>query len=118
MPLKRNPQDPKNKSWIQLTKNFVKEWPEILEGLSFQSMPIKYVRWINIILKNRATLKLDIEKELQTKRDKVLANWIKKYIEANHKNIQTIDIKFDVARLKEDMEYKTAKILEKTFSKR
>ena len=117
MPLRKRPQDPKNKSWIQLTKDFVKEWPEILEGLSFQSMPIKYLKWINITLKNKATIKLDIEKELKTKRQKAIADWLKKYIETNYKHIQTVDLKFDVARLRTDMENKTAKILDKTFKK-
>jgi hypothetical protein len=117
MPIRKRPQNPKNKSWIQLTQDFVKEWPDVLEGLSFQSMPIKYVKNINIILKNKATLKLDIEQELKTKRQKAIADWLKKYIEANYKNIQTVDLKFDVARLRSDMESKTAKILDKTFKK-
>ena len=117
MPLRKNPQNPKNKSWIQLTQDFVKEWPEILEGLSFQSMPIKYVKYINIVLKNKATLRLDIEKELKIKKQKAIADWLKKYIEVNYKNIKTVDIKFDVIRLRKDMELKTAKILDKTFKK-
>ena len=117
MPLQKRPRNPKNKSWIQLTQDFVKEWPDVLEGLSFQSMPIKYVKSINITLKNKATLKLDIEKELKTKRQKAIADWLKKYIEVNYKNIQTVDLKFDVMRLRSDMESKTAKILDKTFKK-
>lgn len=116
MPLQRRPQNPKNKSWIQLTQDFVKEWPDVLEGLSFQSMPIKYVKNINIILKNKSNLILDIEKELRFKKQKTIAEWLKKYIEANYKNISTVDIKFDVSRLRSDMESKTAKILSKTFN--
>ena len=27
---------PKNSNWVQLTKDFVKEWPEVLEDLEFQ----------------------------------------------------------------------------------
>lgn len=117
MPLKRKPQNPKNKSWIQLTQDFVKEWPEILEGLSFTSMPLKYIKWAHIILKNNTTIKLDVEKELKTKSQKFVAGWIKKYIETNYRNIQTVDLKFDVPRLKEDMESKTDKILNKAFRK-
>lgn len=117
MPLQKRPQNPKNKSWIQLTQDFVKEWPDVLEGLSFQSMPIKYVQSINIILKNNASLKLDIEKELKIKNQKAVADWIKKYIETNYNTIRTVDIKFNISRLKQDMESKTAKILDKTFKK-
>lgn len=115
MPLQRKPQNPKSKTWIQLTRDFVKEWPDVLDGLSFQSMPIKYVKWINIILKNKATLRVDIEKELKIKKQKAIANWLRKYLEVNYQNIQSVDLKFDVPRLKSDMESKTNKILSKAF---
>lgn len=117
MPLKRNPQNPKNKSWIQLTQDFVKEWPDVLEGLSFQSMPLKYIQWVNIILKNNATIRLDIQNELKIKSQRYVAGWIKQYIETNYKNIQSVDLKFDVPRLKQDMESKTNNVLTKAFRK-
>lgn len=117
MPLRKNPPNPKNKNWIQLTKDFVKEWPEILEGLSFTTMPIKYVKYVNILLHNKATLKLDIEKELKVKKQKAVADWLKKYIEANYKAIKSVDLKFDVPRLRKDMECKTATIINKAFKK-
>ena len=47
---------PKNSSWVQLTKDFVKEWPEILEGLDFTNMPVKYLLYCNINLKNNITI--------------------------------------------------------------
>ena len=50
-------QPPKNKTWVQLTQDFVKEWPEVLEGLHFQNMPVKYLLYIDIILKNNITIK-------------------------------------------------------------
>ena len=49
-------QPPKNKTWVQLTQDFVKEWPEVLEGLHFQNMPVKYLLYIDIILKNNITI--------------------------------------------------------------
>ena len=115
MPLQRRPQNPKNKSWIQLTQDFVKEWPDVLEGLSFQSMPIKYVQSINIILKNQVTLYMDVEKDLKTKSQLAVARALKKYINENYANIQTVDLKFDVPRLKEDMQSKTSRLMNKTF---
>ena len=33
----------------------------------------------------------------------------------NYKNIQTVDLKFDVSKLKKDMESKTSKLMNKTF---
>ena len=56
----------KNSSWIQLTKDFVKEWPEILEGLQFRNLPVKYLLYCNIILKNNITIHYDIKKALKS----------------------------------------------------
>ena len=41
---------PKNSSWVQLTRNFVKEWPEVLEGIHFQNMPVKYLKYCKTML--------------------------------------------------------------------
>ena len=62
---------PKNSSWVQLTKDFVKEWPEILEGLHFTNMPVKYLLYCNINLKNHITIHYDIKKELERQGIKV-----------------------------------------------
>ena len=106
---------PKNSSWVQLTKNFVKEWPEILEGLHLRSMPIRYLLYCNIILKNNATIHYDIRKELKHKKQVVIARFLKKIIETNYLKIRSVDLKFDIPALKRDMEKKTSNILSKTF---
>ena len=49
-----------------MTQDFVKEWPEVLEGLQFQNMPVKYLLYIDIILKNNLTIHYDIAKEKGT----------------------------------------------------
>lgn len=105
-------------SWIQLTSEFVKEWPEVLDGLSYTNMPIYYVKYCNIILKNNVTIHYDVEKELGQKKDQnFVANTLKKFINDNYRNIRTVDLKFDIPRLKLDIQSKTAKILDKTFKK-
>lgn len=118
MPEPKNPLNPKNKkTWISITKDFIKEWPEILAGLEFKNLPVKYVNHINIVLKNKATIKIVVSEELKSKTQKHVADWIKEYINRNKKNIDHVDIKFDVPRLKDDMENKTAKVLNRTFKK-
>ena len=99
---------PKNSTWVQLTKDFVKEWPEVLEGLQFQNMPVKYLVYIDIILKNNITIHYDIARELKTKKQDTIAKFLKKTIEQNYLKIRSVDIKFDVPRLKKDMESKTS----------
>ena len=117
LPRKRMPkkQPPKNSTWVQLTRDFVKEWPEILDGLHFQNMPVKYLMYVNIILKNHVTIHYDIKKELKIKKQERIARFLKDTIEKNYLKIKTVDLKFDVPALKKDMESKTSTILGKTF---
>jgi hypothetical protein len=110
-------QPPKNKTWVQLTQDFVKEWPEVLEGLHFQNMPVKYLLYIDIILKNNITIHYDIAKELKRKKQDSIAKFLKKTIEQNYLKIKSVDIKFDVPRLKKDMESKTSLLMARTFKK-
>jgi hypothetical protein len=108
---------PKNSTWVQLTKDFVKEWPEILEGLHFQNMPVKYLMYVNIILKNNLTLHYDIKKELKIKKQERIAKFLKDTIEKNYLKIRTVDLKFDIHALKKDMESRTSLLMARTFKK-
>ena len=110
-------QPPKNKTWVQLTQDFVKEWPEVLEGLQFQNMPVKYLMYINITLKNNITIHYDIAKELKSKKQETIARYLKKTIEQNYLKIKNMDMKFDIPALKRDMQSKTSLIMAKTFKK-
>ncbi len=110
-------QPPKNSNWVQLTKEFVKEWPEILEGLQFQNMPVKYLMFINIKLKNNVTIHYNIAKELKTKRQETIARFLKKTIEQNYLKIKSMDMKFNIPALKRDMESRTSLLMAKTFKK-
>jgi hypothetical protein len=100
-----------------LTKSFVKEWPEVLEGLHFQNMPVKYLLYINIILKNNITIHYDIASDLKRKKQETIAKFLKETIETNYMKIKTVDMKFDVPALKRDMESKTSSIMTRTFKR-
>ena len=110
-------QPPKNSTWVQLTRDFVKEWPEVLEGLQFQNMPVKYLMYVNIILKNNVTIHYDISKELKLKKQERIAKFLKDTIEKNYLKIKTVDLKFDIPTLKKDMESRTSLLMAKTFKK-
>ena len=87
-------QPPKNKTWVQLTQDFVKEWPEVLEGLHFQNMPVKYLLYIEIILKNNITIKYNIAKELKLKKQDAIARFLRQTLEANYRKIKNVSLKF------------------------
>ena len=108
---------PKNSTWVQLTKDFVKEWPEVLDGLHFQNMPVKYLKFINIILKNNITIHYDVAKELRIKKQETIARFLKQTVEQNYMKIKTVDLKFDIPRLKKDMQSRTSSLMARTFKK-
>ena len=110
-------QPPKNSTWVQLTKDFVSEWPEVLDGLQFQNMPVKYLLYVNILLKNNVTIHYDIAKELKVKKQERIAKFLKETIEQNYLKIKSVDLKFDIPALKKDMESKTSLIMSKTFKR-
>ena len=110
-------QPPKNSTWVQLTKDFVREWPEVLDGLHFQNMPVKYLLYVNILLKNNITIHYDIVKELKVKKQERIAKFLKETIEQNYLKIKSVDLKFDIPALKKDMESRTSLIMAKTFKK-
>tara|TARA_B100000424_G_C22895934_1_gene476556 strand:+ start:773 stop:1117 length:345 start_codon:yes stop_codon:yes gene_type:complete len=110
-------QPPKNSTWVQLTKDFVREWPEILEGLQFQNMPVKYLLYVRLFLKNNITVHYDIHKELRRKKQERIARFLKDTINENYMKILNVELKFDIPALKKDMESKTSVLMSKTFKK-
>ena len=109
------PKNQKNKSWVALTREFVKEWPEVLDGIHFTNMPVKYLKFVNIILKNNITIHFDIQKELKVKKQSSIARFLASSIKKNYLKIKTVELKFDVPLLKKDMEKKTDNVLKKSF---
>ena len=83
----------------------------------FQNMQVKYLLYIDIILKNNITIHYDIAKELKSKKQDAIARFLRKTIEQNYMKIKNVDMKFDIPALKRDMESKTSVIMAKTFKK-
>jgi hypothetical protein len=108
---------PKNSTWVQLTKDFVNEWPEVLEGLQFQNMPVRYLKFVNITLKNNVTIHYNIEKELKIRNEDGIARFLKQTLEQHYKKIKNVDLKFNIIKLKKDMEKRTSALMLKTFKK-
>ena len=99
-----------------MTSEFVKEWPEVLTGIRYSNMPIGYVKYCDILLKNNVTIHYDVEKELQSKKTQTnVASTLKRFIHTNYANIKYVDLKFDIPKLKKDIESKTSTLLDKTF---
>tara|TARA_B100000214_G_C23567148_1_gene445624 strand:- start:166 stop:408 length:243 start_codon:yes stop_codon:yes gene_type:complete len=80
-------------------------------------MPVKYLLYINILLKNNLTIHYDIAKELKRKKQDTIARFLKKTIEQNYVKIKSVDMKFNIPALKKDMQSRTSLLMAKTFKK-
>jgi hypothetical protein len=80
-------------------------------------MPVKYLLYVNILLKNNITIHYDIVKELKVKKQERIAKFLKETIEQNYLKIKSVDIKFDIPALKKDMESRTSLVMAKTFKR-
>ena len=108
-------QPPRNSTWVQLTKDFVSEWPEVLDGLQFQNMPVRYLKFVNITLKNNVIINYHIEKELKHRNEDSIARFLVQTLEQHYRKIKNVDLKFNVPKLKQDMQKKTSLLMSKTF---
>jgi|TARA_R110002126_G_scaffold128061_1_gene270474 hypothetical protein len=80
-------------------------------------MPVKYLKYVNITLKNNVTINYNIEKELKIKSQNTIARFLKQTLEQHYKKIKNVDLKFNVPKLKQDMEKRTSSLMLKTFKK-
>ena len=119
MPPKKSPspRPKKNSSWIQLSKHFVDQWPEVLKGMEFDNMPVRYIRHCDIVLKSKVTIRFDVESDLKKYSEKKIAGMLKSYISQHQSAIKNIDLKFNVTKLKSEINKKTGALLGKTFKK-
>ena len=63
------------------------------------------------------TIHYDISKELKKKKQATIAKFLKQTIETHYLKIKNVDLKFDIPRLKKDMESRTSLLMSKTFKK-
>lgn len=110
------PKRKNNQTWVTLAKDFVKEWPEVLGDLEYTNLPIQYVNYVNVRLKNGIVIHYDIDVELKKKRASDIVRTITRTLRQHYAGIEKLDIKFDTKRLKKDIESKTANFLSKNFS--
>ena len=106
-----------NQNWVQLSSNFVKQWPEVLEGLELSRMPVHYVDKVSIILKTNITITIDVKASLKKMSNSGVADMLKRYLNRHYSKIKNVDLQFNVNKLKRDMNTTTDTLLGKTFGK-
>ena len=87
-----------------------------MEGLQFQNMPVKYLIYVTIYVKN-LTIRYDIQKELKTKSQQRIAKSLEQMLKQYFDKIINVDLKFNIPALKRDMESKTSMLMAKSFKK-
>jgi len=80
-------------------------------------MPVRYLKYINITLKNNVTINYNIEKELKKRNENSIARFLVQTLEQHYRKIKNVDLKFNVPKLKKDMEKRTSLVMDKAFKK-
>ena len=80
-------------------------------------MAVGNSKFVNITLKNNVTINYNIEKELKSRNENGIARFLKQTLEQHYRKIKNVDLKFNVSKLKQDMEKRTSALMLKTFKK-
>lgn len=96
-----------------LPKEVIDFWPEIFDDINLKVLPIKYIHAVLINFKDGKTWEIKVspssKKDDWDTFEKSLAELVKNY----EPNINNIDFKLDVDRVKKDIKRKTSKFLKK-----
>lgn len=100
--------DSKNK---KLPKNIVNQWPEILQDVEFNSIPISYLHKVRITFQNGTIWDIDIEKsKIDSDANNIQTSLLNLFTEYQD-TIEHIDFRLDTLKLKEDILKKTSSFL-------
>ena len=103
---------PKNKSSdTQLPPEVVGHWPEVFKDLDVKVVPLEYLHSIRVFFKDGKIWDIDIQKSTRDgssdKLEDTLENLFKEYEDV----IINVDFRLDTARLKRDIQRRTASFL-------
>lgn len=84
-------------------KHLVKEWPEVFEDLYMNTMPVAYLEMIRLEFGNGRVWEIDIQEQLQHSDCDSIADKLVDTFQEYKEDIQKIDFKINVDKLKADI---------------
>jgi len=88
-------------------RHLIKEWPEVFEDLYMNTMPVAYLEHIHLEFKNGSIWQLDIKNQLSSEDPEEIADKLLNTLQEYKEDIQKIDFKIDIEKLKDDIKNST-----------
>jgi hypothetical protein len=83
--------------------HLIKEWPEVFEDLYMNTMPVAYLEMIRLEFGNGRVWEIDIQEQLQHSDSDSIADKLVDTFQEYKEDIQKIDFKINVDKLKADI---------------
>ena len=84
-------------------RHLVKEWPEVFEDLYMNTMPVAYLERIHLEFADGRVWEIDIKSELAKQTPDSIADILIDTLHEYRDDIQKIDFKVDITKLKRDI---------------
>lgn len=88
-------------------RHLVKEWPEVFEDLYMNTMPVAYLEHVHLQFRNGRIWQIDIKEQLNDDDADAVADKLLEMLQEYKEDIQKIDFKIDIDRLKKDIKDST-----------
>jgi hypothetical protein len=99
------------KKYFKPPREVIKEWPEVLGDIYVSTMPIKYIRGVELSFSDGRIWEIDIEEQLEFNDEDEIIEKIMMAFRDYQDEIVTINFQIDVDRIKNDVTNKTKGIL-------
>jgi hypothetical protein len=100
---------PKNK----LSKDVIDSWPEILEDIDIQVVPIEYLDSIRVSFVDGKIWDIDIAKSIKNGVDFDIEDALEDIFDEYQDSIAGVDFRLDTEKVKRDIKNRTAQFLKK-----
>lgn len=92
-------------------RHLVKEWPEVFEDLYMNTMPVAYLDLVHLEFNDGRIWEINVREELSKQDPESIANILLNTLQEYKDEIQKIDFKVDVEKLKKDIGDSTKTLL-------
>lgn len=92
-------------------RHLVKEWPEVFEDLYMNTMPVAYLDIVHLEFSDGRIWEINVRDELAKKDPESIADILLNTLQEYKDEIQKIDFKIDVEKLKKDIGDSTKTLL-------
>jgi hypothetical protein len=92
-------------------KDLVDEWPEVFNDLYMNTMPIEYLKILQIEFRSGMIWEVNIQDQIKTHGSKKVINLLESTLKDYKQEVKNFDFKVDVTRLKTDIVKSTKRLL-------